>query len=216
MYTSELKTNIQHHLLKNHSVDRQASIPAQVVQRGWTSLIEDIHTATAWLETKSLPERIYCIMNDVIQRPMCWCGGPAKFTRYWTGYITRCTKACYVEVVDESRSAARVNNGHAIPADLAEEFKQYSAKVDVVTNKQPLDLLEGYNKRGSLSTNPDAYHIDHIVSRYEGFMNDVPAAILGHIVNLQCIPALDNLTKSTASHITIEELYERYYRHEGI
>ena len=60
----------------------------------------------------------------------------------------------------------------------------------------------------------DPHHVDHIVSIYDAFMNDVPPEITGHISNLQCLPAKVNISKGNLSWLTVEQLYERYKQWE--
>jgi len=52
------------------------------------------------------------------------------------------------------------------------------------------------------------WHVDHIYSVYEGFMNDVPVNIISDISNLRMLVAGDNYVKNKSSHKTLEELYE--------
>ena len=40
------------------------------------------------------------------------------------------------------------------------------------------------------------FHVDHIYPTQKGFLNGVPAELIGHIYNLQIIPAFDNRSKS--------------------
>jgi hypothetical protein len=53
-------------------------------------------------------------------------------------------------------------------------------------------------------------HLDHIYSKHEGYLNNVPAEVIGHWTNLRLIPADDNVSKRAASHKTLEELWRDY------
>ena len=97
-----------------------------------------------------------------------------------------------------------------VPVELRDEYREYHDKVVKITNKQDLSTLTNIEKRGVIGKDEDAYHVDHIFSIYDGFMNDVPADVIGNICNLQCIPGLINITKRNDSWITLKELYDRY------
>jgi len=75
------------------------------------------------------------------------------------------------------------------------EKTRYYNEVYKETNKQPLHLLENYDKRGHLSTKDDAYHLDHIMPISYGFENSIDPKIIGEISNLQMLPAMVNITK---------------------
>ena len=75
------------------------------------------------------------------------------------------------------------------------EKTRYYNEVYKETNKQPLHLLENYDKRGHLSTKDDAYHLDHIIPISYGFENSIDPKIIGDISNLQMLPAMVNITK---------------------
>jgi len=52
------------------------------------------------------------------------------------------------------------------------------------------------------------YHVDHIFSQKEGFINSVPPYIIGHKSNLQMLYWKDNASKFTASSKTLDQLFE--------
>lgn len=74
------------------------------------------------------------------------------------------------------------------------EFERYRNKVDTLTAKQPIHLLENFDKRGVAGAD-GAYHLDHIVSAWYGFHNNIPAEQIAHISNLRMIPWMENQTK---------------------
>lgn len=69
----------------------------------------------------------------------------------------------------------------------------YYKRVWQITNSQPLELLENYNKRGSCTNN--GYHLDHKIPISYGFKNNIPEEVIGNIENLAFIPWLDNIKK---------------------
>jgi hypothetical protein len=74
------------------------------------------------------------------------------------------------------------------------EFQKYRNKVDVLTAKQPIHLLENFDKRGPAGKE-GAYHLDHIISVWNGFHNDIPPEQIANIENLRMIPWLENQIK---------------------
>lgn len=104
----------------------------------------------------------------------------------------------------------RIDNQTMVPVELIDDYRDYYRLVQLVTAKQPLHLLDNFEKRGVIGKDDDAHHVDHIVSIYDGFMNDVPAEIIGNICNLQCIPGYVNITKRNDSWMSIDNLLEKY------
>lgn len=74
------------------------------------------------------------------------------------------------------------------------EFQKYRNRVDVLTAKQPIHLLENFEKRGRAGV-AGAYHLDHIKSVWYGFHNDIEPEKIADIKNLRMIPWLENQQK---------------------
>ena len=74
------------------------------------------------------------------------------------------------------------------------EFESYRYKVDVLTAKQPINLLENFDKRGRAG-DEGAYHLDHIISVWYGFHNNIPPEQIADISNLRMIPWMENQQK---------------------
>ncbi len=75
--------------------------------------------------------------------------------------------------------------------DRKTDMEKYKQEVMYITEKQPLHLLENYNKRGHFS-----YHLDHIYPISKGFENNILPEVIGDISNLQMLWWKDNLKKS--------------------
>jgi hypothetical protein len=281
MYTNELKIEIKTRLLRLDGLSTNPWIYREpyIIKTGLVDLIQELKTITNFLnEEARLDERIYCVLNDIDHKSLCWCGNLNKFKRYQLGYSEFCSVKCRANDVGwqkrvsdinlkkygvthiaqlaherrvrsdsmkkrmgsliesgydfstQNRKAretmkrlygehynpgwtekaiqTRIDNGNMVPVELLDEYRDYYRNVQLTTKKQKLNGLKNIKKRGVLGKDYDAHHIDHIVSIYDGFMNDVPSEIIGNICNLQCIPAKDNITKGNDSWMTIEELYE--------
>lgn len=84
------------------------------------------------------------------------------------------------------------------------EFKIYANEVNKITKRQPLDLLENYDKPRTLCGVEGGYQLDHVVSIKEGFEKDIPAKYIGSLVNLRFIPWEENRKKSYNSDGSIQ------------
>mgnify|MGYP003383971794 CR=1 FL=1 len=89
--------------------------------------------------------------------------------------------------------------------EIQPKFKKYHQQVRTITNRQPLQELDNFDKRGKAGIE-GAYHLDHIYSIIDGFKNDVDPNIIGSIVNLQMIPWEENLVKNSNSWLKLDEL----------
>lgn len=105
--------------------------------------------------------------------------------------------------------ATKEANGTIIPLTKLSNFQKYRRAVHKLTAKQPLTLLPHYNLRGHYNNN--GYHLDHIVSIFDGFRLGIPQHVIANIVNLRFIPAVQNTSKSGKSDMAICELFRRYH-----
>lgn len=86
-----------------------------------------------------------------------------------------------------------------------DEFKIYKRKVLNITNRQPIQELPNYDKRG-VSGVEGNYHLDHKFSIVEGFKQKIDPNIIGNIRNLEFIPWEQNVKKRTNCSINLYEL----------
>ena len=86
-----------------------------------------------------------------------------------------------------------------------DEYKRYKSEVLKMTNRQPIETLDNYSKRG-ISGLDGAYHLDHKYSILEGFNQNINPDIIGNITNLEFIPWEDNVKKRVACSISKTEL----------
>lgn len=67
-------------------------------------------------------------------------------------------------------------------------------------------IIDPEGKRGK------HWHLDHIYSVTDGFLNEVPINIISDISNLRLISDKENYAKSKSSHKSLTELYEDFKR----
>jgi hypothetical protein len=117
---------------------------------------------------------------------------------------------CHVSCAEEIKEKIRLTNenkGKWMPLEEWSEFKLYSNAVWKVTNRQDLESLQNFEKRGR---NSGEYHIDHKYSIFQGFKDNIPAEIIGSIVNLEMLESRENMSKNIGCSVTKEELYYSY------
>lgn len=105
---------------------------------------------------------------------------------------------------------ARITNEHKgkwMPLEEWSEFKLYSSDVWKTTQHQDLKSLVNFEKRGR---NSGEYHIDHKYSIFQGFKDNIPAEIIGSIVNLEMLESRENMSKNIKCSVTKEDLYYSY------
>jgi len=103
------------------------------------------------------------------------------------------------------------NGGYFTPLDEKSDVERYRHMVWYYTRQNDLSLLSDYEKRGRVDETTDAYHLDHIYSITDGYINNVDPKIVGSIHNLRFITASENCVKNSKSDISIEELKKLYY-----
>jgi hypothetical protein len=103
------------------------------------------------------------------------------------------------------------NGGYFTPLTEKKEVEQYKQLVWYYTRKNDLSKIKNYENRGRLDENKNAYHLDHIYSITDGYLNGVEPEIIGSIHNLRFIPAIDNQVKKTRSDISLKKLKKMYY-----
>lgn len=85
--------------------------------------------------------------------------------------------------------------------------KQYSARAGQYADTQyqrHKHWLDPENKRGK------HWHVDHIYSVTDGFLNNVSIDVISDITNLRLISDKENYAKNRHSHKSLDQLYEDY------
>ena len=102
-----------------------------------------------------------------------------------------------------------VASGKITPREKRDDKRKYYDAVSYYTRKSWYEYFSKINpnhiKRG------DDWHLDHIYSRQQGFVNNIPPYIIGHWTNLRMISKSDNSAKSSRCDKTQEQLYEDFF-----
>jgi hypothetical protein len=105
-------------------------------------------------------------------------------------------------------SDARIRNG-ATPKHLRGAYTKYNEAVFTYTRESWVEFQD--------KINPDClprgrtYTVDHIYSIYQGFMENIPAYIIGHWTNLQMLTLSENSHKNARCHKTQDQLFEDFF-----
>jgi len=75
-------------------------------------------------------------------------------------------------------------------SDKKKNWQAYRKQVWRITNKQPIETLPNHDKRSR-----EGYHLDHIISTWKGWKNDIPEDVIGDIDNLRFITKKENYRK---------------------
>ena len=90
------------------------------------------------------------------------------------------------------------------------DFEKYRYWVYKITELQNLSLLENFSKRAGYGKTDDPYQLDHKFSVVQGFLHNIPPFIIGHISNLEMLPAKQNNSKGSNCSVTLEELFTSF------
>ena len=98
--------------------------------------------------------------------------------------------------------------GKWVPLDELPDYTRYCKLVWKETKKQPIQMLENFEKRGKhwAGEDKDVYSLDHIYSISAGFKNNVPPCIIGSIFNLRFLRWDINLSKKDRCDISLDEI----------
>jgi len=115
---------------------------------------------------------------------------------------------CWVSQAEETKIKTRITrekSGCWMPLSELSDFKMYHRAVWKFT-RAVMKELPNFDKRGQ---SIDSYHCDHRYSIFQGFKDNVPPYIIGHISNLEMINSRENLSKKTKCSITLNELFDK-------
>ena len=111
----------------------------------------------------------------------------------------------------EKQKETNINSGKWLADEFKTDYELYYRNVWKITRKQDLKSLQNIEKRGHISFDKEAYHLDHKFSIIEGFVQNIPIEIIGNIVNLEMIHNKENCRKREKCSISKEELLGEYY-----
>lgn len=129
-----------------------------------------------------------------------------------------CSKLCLSKLVSQNRTGKPMIRTHyagkpILKDDEASKFKFYSQACEFKLTSTDIEKIPGVNllrEFGMWSpTNKEGVVRDHIFSRREGFLQEIPYTVISHPANCQYIRMSENTSKKDSCSITLEELYRR-------
>ena len=126
------------------------------------------------------------------------CSNGHIYSLLWSNFrIRKKCKYCYYDSI-------------RIPYVEIDRFEKYSKKVRSLTRFNYLKNISNIDKDMLKTKYPKEYHVDHIFSISDGYLNDVNPDIVASICNLRVITKEDNLRKGRKSEMSLAELMEKY------
>ena len=99
-------------------------------------------------------------------------------------------------------------NGKWVPDELKTDYELYVREVRKETErvyKEYIDIIDPERKRKC-----GEYELDHIFSKKDGFLNNIPICYIANVSNLRIITKSENASKNYKSDKTIEQLFEDF------
>lgn len=110
------------------------------------------------------------------------------------------------EDIKLKKKETNILNGRWL-SDKEKSFAQlYYERVWRFTRKQNLESLNNITKRGRVDLNENAHHLDHKFSIKEGFKYNLLPYYIGHINNLEMLPARENCSKGSKCSVSSDSL----------
>lgn len=127
----------------------------------------------------------------------------------WGGWQQgkRCWK-CYCIEASLNKLGNKHWNWKGYSEEDLKEISNYKAHVSQLTEQNYRRYRNVINPK-DLPRKRNKYHLDHIYSIRDGFINNVEPSILAHPTNLRMLLYRDNIVKSSNSEITLDSLYLR-------
>lgn len=123
-----------------------------------------------------------------------------------------CSRKCMYSDEDYKNKLKHVDKSYMKTEDYAKckgnpnpsEFKRYRNKVEFLTEKTYVEFIEEINPNRlprTLAGVEGGYHLDHIISVKEGFIKGLDPEKIANKENLQMLPWLENVRKSSNGDI---------------
>lgn len=109
----------------------------------------------------------------------------------------------------------RIKNGTQINDEVIDNFIDYKK---VVMNRTLSIYRNNYKliNPENLKRSKKGYHIDHLFSIKQGFLQNIPIEIITHPCNLQMIYYKDNIKKQDECWISKDELLNNIIKYDGV
>lgn len=140
--------------------------------------------------------------------------GTIKYNEWKRKQKVKNTLSYYVELYGNKGLDKWLNKNNSISLSNSKisikdktDFEKYIKDVNSFTRiSLSINTLKNIELRGKIYN----FDLDHIISKVDGFKNNIPSYILGHISNLRIIPASQNRIKQHKSDLKLETIIENF------
>lgn len=160
-----------------------------------------VKKATTFLTEKAKPkQRCWHILNDTYSIPKCPVDGVDRkwFDNRYLTYSSLSAKARCPESAQNRVNKYRSSRN--IDPDARVAYRNDVWRHTKRNWRHHKHEIANYHLRGK------GWHLDHKFSINDGYLQNVPAEIVGHWRNFEILPATDNYLKHARSSISLEEL----------
>lgn len=132
----------------------------------------------------------------------------ARIKEQWAGDELRreATRALTIERFQTEENYKKIGAGKRLKTGLLTEEKQKNFRKYARACRS---LAQLWARDNGHEIGPHTFHVDHIYSVLDGFINEIAPAIISHPKNLRILEAKKNSSKGCKSEITLEELLEK-------
>lgn len=117
------------------------------------------------------------------------------------------------EKIVKNQLETKYRLGLAIRPSLKTDWEIYKSNCTNAANRIYRKIKSEINVN-NVERKRNKYHLDHIYSVRDGFINNIPSNLISHPSNLRMLLEHDNISKSSASCVTINKFYRKIYLYE--
>jgi len=186
---------------KNTTPEQRKAHMKQMSEKG-NAVLKQLHTDSDWLANKgsTISKAVrFRGGHSGVNNPMYGKTHSIETKQKQSAKANGRDPVCYSEATN-----TKIKNGIAIPKEQKSEWELYREQVLNHTYKSWTHHQNKINpqnlERGT------KFELDHKFSITEGFKQNISPEIIGHYVNLELLPKLDNRSKRTQCSITLDAL----------
>ncbi len=114
-------------------------------------------------DSANISERVYCIDNELLNRPYCYCGNETKYISYTKGYTIRCSRKCMYndELVKEKRKRTNIEKYGVSSFTKTKEYIEKTKKTNIEKYGVEFYLNSKDKIEKTIKYNMEKYGVDH-------------------------------------------------------
>jgi len=114
-------------------------------------------------EDANIGERIYCLINNISERPKCYCGNICKYINYSFGYCKNCSRKCShnSSQVKEKRKNTCLDKYGVTSFTKTEEYLNKTKKTNLEKYGVEFSIKSESSKQKTKKTKIEKYGVEH-------------------------------------------------------